>query len=113
MTALPIGAAVLDVAARTLTGPDRTVRLTAQPARLLACLAERAGRMVPHADLVASLHDPYGRAGVRLMQDNLGHVRRALRASGSGAVATAIHGVGVRLRVPEGDTAAKRSGKAA
>lgn len=98
---LPIGRAVLDVAARTLAGPDRTVRLTPQPLRVLLCLARRHGRVVPWDTTVAALANPYGRANAQLVQAHLPHVRRALRDSGSGAVIETVYAVGVRLRAPE------------
>lgn len=113
MTALPIGAAVLDVATRTLAGPDRTVPLGRQAMRLLARLAEEPGRAVSQADLVAALHDPYGRAGVDAVQSNMVAVRRALRLSGSGASIATIYAVGARLDVPAADGAGIAPGWAA
>lgn len=100
MTALPVGAATLDVDARTLAGPCRTVHLDRQPLRLLARLAEQPGRAVFYEHLVAALDDRYGRADTKLVQAYLADVRRALHASGGGGVATTIHGIGVRLDVP-------------
>lgn len=102
---IPIGAAVLDVAARTLAGPDRTVRLTPQPLRVLLHLARRHGRVVPWDAAVAALADRYGRADVRRVQTHLPAVRRALRDSGSGAAVETVYAMGVRLGLPAADEA--------
>lgn len=102
---LPIGRAVLDVAARTLAGPDRTVRLTPQPLRVLLCLARRHGRVVAWDTAVSALADRYGRANAQLVQAHLPLVRRALRDSGSGAVIETVYAVGVRLGLPAADEA--------
>ena len=104
---------MLDVAARTLAGPDRTVRLTPQPLRVLLCLARRHGRVVSWDVAVSALADRYGRASAQLVQSHLPPVRRALRDSGSGAVVETVYAVGVRLRVPEADTVVERTGRAA
>lgn len=97
---LRVGHAVLDVTARTLAGPRRTVRLTPQPLRVLLCLARRHGRVVPWDATVAALANPYGRANAALVQAHLPYVRRALRDSGSGATIETVYGVGLRLGVP-------------
>lgn len=105
---VPIGAAVLDPAARTLAGPGGPARLTPKPLRLLLCLAGLPGRVVPYPEAVACLDNHYGWADAETVRGHLRAVRRALRDSGSGAVAEAVYGVGIRLRVPDageaGDT---------
>lgn len=113
MTALSIGAATLDTPAAVLRGPDRTVPLGRQPLRLLARLAMQPGRAVLNEHLGGSLHDPYGRANVDLMQSHMVAVRRALRLSGSGASVATIYAVGARLDVPAADTPAECTGRAA
>lgn len=101
MTApLPLGAAVLDPATRTLAGPGGTARLTPQPMRLLLCLAAVRPRVLPYDEAVACLNDRYNRADKVLVQQHLAAVRRALRLSGSGAVAETVYAIGVRLRAP-------------
>lgn len=102
---IPIGRAVLDVAARTLAGPDRTVRLTPQPLRVLLCLARRHGRVVAWDTAVSALADRYGLADTHRVQTYLPTVRRALRDSGSGATVETVYAVGVCLRVPEAEAA--------
>lgn len=78
---IPVGAAVLDVPARTLAGPGGTARLTPTPLRLLVCMAAVAPRVVPYPEAIAAMGDRYGRAGPETVQNHLRAVRRAPRAA--------------------------------
>lgn len=98
---LRIGVALLDPAARTLTGPGGTARLTPAPLRLLVCMAALAPRVVPYPEAIACLDNRYGRADAETVRGHLRAVRAALRDSGAGVVAEAVYGVGIRLRVPD------------
>lgn len=104
MTApLPIGAAVLDVPARTLAGPVVAVRLPDQAAALLARLAARPGRVTTWGEAVDAMYgdgpcrvrDPVTVARARVLT-----VRRALRDVGAGAEVVTHRGEGLSLRVP-------------
>ena len=100
---LPIGRAVLDVAARTLAGPDRTVRLPTQAVALLAHLVAHPGVVVRWGEAIEAIYgagpwharDPYGTVVARLVL-----ARRALHETGAGTGIETVRGVGVRLRVP-------------
>lgn len=103
MTApLPIGAAVLDVAARTLAGPDRQVRLPDQAVSLLVRLAARPGEVLPWDAAVDALYGgPVSNARDPLMvaRARAGTVRAALRETGAGAELVTVWGEGLFLRV--------------
>lgn len=96
-----VGAAVLR--GRDLVGPERIVRLDAQTARLLACLAARRGRVVPWVEVLEALYagavpdadDPRAVARQRLKL-----VRDALRDAAAGAGVATVFDTGPRLDVP-------------
>lgn len=105
MTAtLRIGAAVLDVAARTLAGPVDTVRLPAgQAVQLLAHLAERPGLTVRWGEAIEAIYGGgpnHGRDPYIVVIGRLVVVRKALREVAAGAEIETVRGVGIRLRVP-------------
>lgn len=109
MTApLPIGAAILDPVARTLTGPGVTVRLPDQAVKLLAHLAAHAGRVVSRLDATDAMYGaglPRRGIGWPTMQARVCLLRRALRDVGSGAEIATLPNVGIRLDVPAVDGA--------
>ncbi len=100
---LPIGAAVLDVDARTLAGPDGTVRLPDQAVVLLAHLAVHAGRVVPKLAATDAMYGtgPRQVLGVATMQARVCVLRRALRETGAGAELVTARSAGIRLDLPD------------
>lgn len=104
MTALRIGAAVLDPAARTLTGPGGTARLPDQAASLLACLIARPGRIATWGESVDALYGAgpcHTRDPVAVARARVQTLRRALRDVGAAAEVVTHRGEGIRLRVAD------------
>jgi two-component system KDP operon response regulator KdpE len=98
------GHLVIDLGRRTVTLDDRPVPLTATEFKILTCLTERAGSVIPHQEILSQVWGPEYIGDVAFLKTYIHHLRRKLRCdhadAGDYAYILNKWGVGYRLRAP-------------
>jgi len=101
---LQVDTLTLDPAARQVTMAGRSVELTAREFALLEYLMQRAGEVVPKAELYAHVWDALVQGDLNVVEVYVGYLRRKL---GPGVLET-VRGAGYRLAQPASDAASSR-----
>lgn len=101
---LQVDTLTLDPAARQVTMAGRSVELTAREFALLEYLMQRAGEVVPKAELYAHVWDALVERDLNVVEVYVGYLRRKL---GPGVLET-VRGAGYRLAQPASDAASSR-----
>lgn len=96
-----IGALVLDAAARTCRAGGQDLPLTATEYRLMACLAQEPGHLIPRAALLQAVWGAQSAVSDRTLDSHLRNLRQKLTDAGLSDLIETRHGQGFRLRLPE------------
>jgi two-component system, OmpR family, KDP operon response regulator KdpE len=110
---LLLGETEIDFAARSARGPRGVVHLTPQEFRLLECLAQRIGSVVPQQELIAQVWGPARVDDSRSLRSYIKMLRQKLEvdASQPRLIITEI-GVGYRLCPPDAERETAGAGSA-
>lgn len=87
----------LDLGKGTLAAGEKTVPLTRNELQILACLMERAGRIVPRADLIEALWDSQVYIDDNTLSVNVTRLRGKLRELGLPDAVKTRRGMGYQL----------------
>ncbi len=91
------GGLSLDPATRICRAGSGEIPLTATEFRLLACLMEAAGRLIPREELTAAIWGARSRISGRTLDSHLRNLRQKLAAAGLSEVIDTRHGQGFRM----------------
>jgi two-component system KDP operon response regulator KdpE len=97
------GSLEIDFNARTVTVKGHEVKLTATEYALLKILAQHAGKIVTHKQLLREVWGPNAEEQSQYLRVYMNHLRKKIESAETQKILRTESGIGYRLRIPQQD----------